>query len=90
MDCNSSVGMPKTIHLAVDWHHNESPPCGPPLSIAGKTETTNLLTTSGHSPEKRRIQPTRGVGRLKRSSAPILRNQLGRKESSGNIWGNWG
>ena len=28
MDCRSSVGMPKTIHLAVDWHHNESPPCG--------------------------------------------------------------
>jgi len=25
MDCRSSVGMPKTIHLAVDWHHNESP-----------------------------------------------------------------
>ena len=28
MDFRSSVGMPKTIHLAVDWHHNESPPCG--------------------------------------------------------------
>jgi hypothetical protein len=25
MDCRSSVGMPKTIHPAVDWHHNESP-----------------------------------------------------------------
>ena len=25
MDCRSSVGMPKTIHLALDWHHNESP-----------------------------------------------------------------
>ena len=25
MDCRSSVGMPKTNHLAVDWHHNESP-----------------------------------------------------------------
>ena len=24
-DRKSSVGMPKTIHLAVDWHHNESP-----------------------------------------------------------------
>jgi hypothetical protein len=28
MDCRSSVGMPKTMNLAVDWHHNESPPCG--------------------------------------------------------------
>jgi hypothetical protein len=28
IDCRSSVGMPKTIHLAVDWHHNESPPRG--------------------------------------------------------------
>ena len=25
MDRKSSVGIPKTIHLAVDWHHNESP-----------------------------------------------------------------
>jgi hypothetical protein len=25
MDFRSSVGMAKTIHLAVDWHHNESP-----------------------------------------------------------------
>jgi hypothetical protein len=25
MDCKSSVGIPKTIYLAVDWHHNESP-----------------------------------------------------------------
>ena len=25
MDFRSSAGTPKTIHLAVDWHHNESP-----------------------------------------------------------------
>jgi len=28
MDFRSSVGTPKTIYLAVDWHHNESPLCG--------------------------------------------------------------
>ena len=24
----SSVGIGKTVHLAVDWDHGESPPCG--------------------------------------------------------------
>jgi hypothetical protein len=28
MDWKSSVGMLKTVHLAVDLHHSESPPCG--------------------------------------------------------------
>jgi len=29
MDRKSSVEMVKAVHLAVvDWHHNESPPCG--------------------------------------------------------------
>ena len=26
MDRKSSAGMLKTVHLAVDWHHSESPP----------------------------------------------------------------
>jgi len=28
MDRKSSAGMLKTVHLAVDWHHSESPPHG--------------------------------------------------------------
>src|SRR5262245_10194699 len=28
MDWKSSAGKFKTVHLAVDWHHSESPPCG--------------------------------------------------------------
>lgn len=28
MDLKSSAGMLKTVHLAVDWHHSESPPHG--------------------------------------------------------------
>ena len=28
MDWKSSAGMLKTVHLAVDWHHSESPPYG--------------------------------------------------------------
>jgi hypothetical protein len=28
MDFRSSVGTPKTIYLAVDWHHHESPLVG--------------------------------------------------------------
>jgi len=28
MDWKSSAGMLKTVHLAVDWHHSESPPHG--------------------------------------------------------------
>ena len=31
MDFKSSVGMAKTIHLVVDWHHNESPLSGRPV-----------------------------------------------------------
>ena len=28
MDRRSSDGIGKTVHLAVDWDHGESPPCG--------------------------------------------------------------
>jgi hypothetical protein len=28
MDRKSSAGMFKTVHLAVDWRHSKSPPCG--------------------------------------------------------------
>ena len=41
MGRRSSVGMLKTIHLAVDWHHNESPLGG----RSRQTEIQNLDDT---------------------------------------------
>jgi hypothetical protein len=43
MDRKSSVGMPKTIHLAVDWHHNESP-------RHGRSAVEWLLECARHTP----------------------------------------
>lgn len=43
MDRRSSVGMPKTIHLAVDWHHSESP-------RRGRSAVEWLLESTNHPP----------------------------------------
>ena len=43
MDRKSSAGMLKTVHLAVDLHHNESPPCG-------RSAVEWLLERARHTP----------------------------------------
>ncbi len=43
MDRKSSEGMFKTVHLAVDWHHNESPP-------RGRSAVEWLLESANHPP----------------------------------------
>jgi len=45
MDRKSSVGIPKTIHLAVDWHHNESP-------LDGRSAVGWLLECARHTLRK--------------------------------------
>jgi hypothetical protein len=42
MDFRSSVGTPKTIYLAVDWHHNESP--------LGGRSAVDCLLKNAHAP----------------------------------------
>jgi len=44
MDRRCSVGMPKTIHLAVDWHHSESP-------RRGRSAVEWLLESANHPPQ---------------------------------------
>jgi len=61
-----------------------SSPTHSPAEAHNTSQTTNLLTTSGHSLEKRRIPATSRLGGLTEVSAPILLAQNKRTASTAN------
>src|SRR5436305_12038129 len=76
MACRSSAGMPKAIHLAVDWHHNESPPCGRSAVAAEECEAPFAVNIRK---EFEKCKPRRTVLLTKSARSP----ESGRSQAEG-------
>jgi len=90
-DFRSSVGTPKTIYLAVDWHHNESP-LGGRSAVDWLLKSAQALFAENIFSRKRAPQKTR---RAIHNDSPRPEsekkangvNQKGRRRSEGKqIW----